>query len=187
MSSDKKQLEKKWFVLRAISGKEKKVKEYIEHEIAHMKDGDQVAQVVIPVEKKLQVRNGKKVVVESNLMPGYILIEAALNPDIITIITSIPNVIDFLSDKKTGVPIPLREHEAKKMLGVVDEITETGSSVAVPYMVGETVKVTDGPFNEFTGVIEEVMEEKKKLRVMVKIFGRKTPLDLNYMQVERIS
>jgi len=183
MSTEKK-MDFKWYVLRTISGKEKKIKDYILQEVAGVGAAEKVPQVVIPVEKRLQIRNGKKVVVESNMMPGYMLLEGKLDPDLISIIRNVPNVIDFLGKEN---PTPLRESEAKRMLGIVDEMTDVGSFATVPYMVGESVKVTDGPFNDFTGVIDEVNEDKKKLRVMVKIFGRKTPLDLNYNQVERIS
>jgi len=183
MSTEKK-LDFKWYVLRTISGKEKKIKDYILQEVAGVGAAEKVPQVVIPVEKRLQIRNGKKVVVESNMMPGYMLLEGKLDPDLISIIRNVPNVIDFLGKEN---PTPLRESEAKRMLGIVDEMTDAGTFATVPFMVGESVKVTDGPFNDFTGVIDEVNEDKKKLRVMVKIFGRKTPLDLNYNQVERIS
>jgi transcription termination/antitermination protein NusG len=183
MSTEKK-LDFKWYVLRTISGKEKKIKDYILQEVAGVGAAEKVPQVVIPVEKRLQIRNGKKVVVESNMMPGYMLLEGKLDPDLISIIRNVPNVIDFLGKEN---PTPLRESEAKRMLGIVDELTDSSAFVTVPFMVGESVKVTDGPFNDFTGVIDEVNEDKKKLRVMVKIFGRKTPLDLNYNQVERIS
>jgi transcriptional antiterminator NusG len=183
MSTEKK-LDFKWYVLRTISGKEKKIKDYILQEVAGVGAAEKIPQVVIPVEKRLQIRNGKKVVVESNMMPGYMLLEGKLDPDLISIIRNVPNVIDFLGKEN---PTPLRESEAKRMLGIVDELTDAAAFATVPFIIGESVKVVDGPFNDFTGVIDEVNEDKKKLRVMVKIFGRKTPLDLNYNQVERIS
>jgi transcriptional antiterminator NusG len=177
-------MEYKWYVVRAISGKERKAKEYLESEIIHMKAKELIPQILIPMEKVLQLRNGKKVVKERNFFPGYILIEAALNPDLITAITQIPNVIGFLGGDN---PSPLRESEVNKILGKVDEMTEQGEILSNPFTIGESVKVMDGPFNDFTGVIEEINEEKKKLKVMVKIFGRRTPIELNYMQVEKIS
>ena len=183
MSTEKK-MDFKWYVLRTISGKEKKIKDYILQEVAGVGAAEKVPRVVIPVEKRLQIRNGKKVVVESNMMPGYMLLEGKLDPDLISIIRNVPNVIDFLGKEN---PTPLRESEAKRMLGIVDELTDSAAFAIVPFIIGESVKVVDGPFNDFTGVIDEVNEDKKKLRVMVKIFGRKTPLDLNYNQVERIS
>ncbi len=174
---------KKWYVVRAISGKEKKVKEYMESEISRLKLDDYISNILIPFEKVYQIRNGKKVSKERNLYPGYILIEAALVGEIPHTIRSIPNVIGFLGTQ--GEPNPLRPSEVKRILGKVDELAEQGEEVNIPYIVGESVKVIDGPFNSFSGIIEEINEEKKKLKVMVKIFGRKTPLELGFMQVEK--
>ena len=176
---------KKWYVVRAVSGKEKKVREYIESEINRMGINDAVAQVLIPTEKIYQIRNGKKVSKERSFFPGYILIEAILTGEIAHAIKNLPNVIGFLGAERGGDPVPLRPAEVNRILGKVDELVENGQEVAIPFIVGESVKVIDGPFNNFTGIIEEINEEKKKLKVMVKIFGRKTPLELNYMQVEK--
>lgn len=178
-------IEKKWYVVRAISGKEKKVKESIESEIKAMGFQDYVSQVLIPTEKVFQVRNGKKISKERSYLPGYVLIEAALIGEIPHTIRNITNVIGFLGAEKKGDPIPLRLSEVNRILGKVDELAETGEEINIPYVVGEAVKVIDGPFNNFEGIIEEVNEEKKKLKVMVKIFGRKTPVELGYMQVEK--
>jgi len=174
---------KKWYVLRAVSGKEKKVKEYIDSEIVHHNIGDYIAQVLIPTEKVYQIRNGKKVSKERSYFPGYIMLEANMIGEIPHILKNIPGVIGFLGDK--GAPTPLRQSEVNRILGKVDELSETDAEISIPFIVGESVKVIDGPFNSFTGTIEEINEEKKKLIVMVKIFGRKTPLELNYMQVEK--
>ena len=174
---------KKWYVVRAVSGKEKKVKEYIECEINRLGLQDFLSQVLIPTEKVYQVRKGKKISKERNYFPGYVLIEAALVGEITHIIRNIPNVLGFLG---TGnEPSPMRASEVKRILGKVDELAEQSEGINVPFILGETVKVVDGPFNSFTGVIEEINEEKKKLKVMVKIFGRKTPLELTFMQVEK--
>lgn len=174
---------KKWYVVRAISGKEKKVKEYLESEISRLKLQDYISQVLIPQEKVYQVRKGKKVSKERNYFPGYVLIEAVLVGEIPHIIKNIPNVLGFLGSG--NVPSPIRPAEVNRILGKVDELAEQAEGINVPFIVGESVKVIDGPFNSFTGVIEEINEEKKKLKVMVKIFGRKTPLELNFMQVEK--
>ncbi|WP_439182425.1 transcription termination/antitermination protein NusG [Carboxylicivirga taeanensis] len=178
------EVSKKWYVLRAIGGKEKKVKEYVESEIAGLKLTDYVSQVLIPTEKVYQIRNGKKVSKERPYLPGYVLVEAAMVGEIPHILRNIPNVIGFLNDNDE-TPVPLRPSEVNRILGKVDELNETDEEINVPYFVGETVKVIDGPFNGFNGLIEEVNEEKKKLKVMVKIFGRKTPLELSFMQVEK--
>ncbi len=176
---------KKWYVLRAIGGKEKKVKEYIENEIANGDLKDFVDQVLIPTEKVYQIRNGKKISKERNFFPGYILIEAALVGEVAHTLRNFPNVIGFLGDTKGGDPVPMRQSEVNRILGRVDELAENDEEINIPFVVGETVKVIDGPFNGFNGTIEEINEEKKKLQVMVKIFGRKTPLELSFMQVEK--
>ena len=178
-------VEKKWYVIRAISGKEKKVKEYLESEITRMGLQPLISQVLIPTEKIYQIRKGKKISKERNYFPGYVLIEASLTGEIPHIIKSIPNVLGFLGTK--GEADPLRPSEVKRILGKVDELSEMGEEVKIPFIVGESVTVTDGPFNSFSGIIEEINEEKKKLKVMVKIFGRKTPLELGFMQVEKES
>lgn len=179
------EIQRKWYVLRTIGGKEKKVKEYIESEVANAGLQDYISQVLIPTEKVYQIRNGKKVAKERNFFPGYVLIEAALVGEIPHMLKNITNVIGFLGDTKGGDPVPMRQSEVNRILGKVDELQESGEGFEVPFVVGETVKVTDGPFNGFNGIIEEVNEEKKKLKVMVKIFGRKTPLELSFMQVEK--
>ncbi|MBU0764285.1 MAG: transcription termination/antitermination protein NusG [Bacteroidetes bacterium] len=178
------EIEKKWYVVRAISGKEKKVKEYIESEIQRLNLHDHISQVLIPTEKVYQIRNGKKINKERNFFPGYILIEANLDGEIPHIIRNLTGVIGFLGSK-SGDPVPLRAAEVNRILGKVDELAESDEEINMPFFVGESVKVIDGPFNSFTGIIEEVNDEKKKLKVMVKIFGRKTPLELSFMQVEK--
>jgi transcriptional antiterminator NusG len=140
---------------------------------------------LIPTEKVYQIRNGKKISKERNYFPGYVLIEAALVGEIPHILRNIPNVIGFLGSKETEEPTPLRQSEVNRILGKVDELAASDEEINIPFFVGESVKVIDGPFNSFTGIIEEVNEDKKKLKVMVKIFGRKTPLELSFMQVEK--
>ncbi|NVO20454.1 MAG: transcription termination/antitermination factor NusG [Bacteroidetes bacterium] len=176
---------KKWYVVRAISGNEKKVKQYLESEINRLGLQESISQVLIPTEKVYQVRNGKKISKERNYLPGYVLVEALLVGEIPHIIRNIPGVLGFLGSKDE--PVPLRQAEVNRILGKVDELSEQGAELSVPFIVGETVTVTDGPFNSFSGVIEEINEEKKKLKVMVKIFGRKTPLELSFMQVAKES
>ena len=177
---------KKWYVVRAIGGQENKVKAYIETEIARLGLSDYVDQVLVPKEKVIQVRNGKKLTVEKVYFPGYIMVEANLAGEVPHVIKSITGVIGFLGEKKGGEPVPMRRSEVNRMLGKVDELAIQDENIAIPFTSGETVKVIDGPFNGFDGTIEKVNEEKRKLEVMVKIFGRKTPLELSYMQVEKI-
>jgi transcriptional antiterminator NusG len=174
----------KWYVVRAVSGKEKKVKQYLEAEVNRLGIAHLLPQVLIPMEKYYQMKDGKKIAKERNFYPGYVLVEASLDGELEHVIKGINSVIGFLGDK-SGNAVPMRATEVNRILGKVDEMAEQGESMNIPYYVGENVKVMDGPFNGFTGVIEEVNEEKKKLKVMVKIFGRRTPLELNYMQVEK--
>lgn len=175
---------KKWYVVRAISGKEKKAKEYIESEIAKRGWQELVPQVLIPTEKVYSIRNGKKVVKDRNYFPGYVLIEANLLDEVIPVIQNVPNVLDFLRERE-GKPIAMRPAEINRILGKMDDQLESADNSLEKFLPGESVKVIDGPFNSFVGVIEEVNDEKKKLKVTVKIFGRKTPLELTFNQVEK--
>ena len=177
------QQSKKWYVVRAISGKEKKAKEYIESEMAKRGWSNDVPTVLIPTEQVVAIRNGKKVIKERNFFPGYVIIEADLRDEIIPVIQNLPNVLDFLRERE-GKPIPMRQAEVNRILGKMDENVD-GSEMMDRFIVGENVKVIDGPFNSFVGVVEEVNEDKKKLKVTVKIFGRKTPLELSFSQVEK--
>ena len=177
----------KWYAVRAIGGQENKVKTYIENEIARLGLSDFVSQVLVPTEKVIQIRNGKKYHKEKVYFPGYIMVEANLSGEVPHVIKSVTGVIGFLGETKGGDPVPLRQSEVNRMLGKVDELSiEADSNIAIPFTKGETVKVIDGPFNGFDGTIENINEEKRKLEVMVKIFGRKTPLELSYMQVEKV-
>lgn len=178
-----------WYVLRAVSGQEKKVKTYLENEVARRNLADSVPQVLIPSEKVYEVRNGKKRVREKAFFPGYILISADLsNGEVMHMITSLPGVIGFLSSNPKGaskIPVPLRQSEVNRILGKAEEAAQEEAKVAVSFLKGEEIKVIDGPFSGFTGTVEEIFEERKKLNVMVKIFGRNTPVELNYAQVEK--
>ena len=172
-----------WYVLRAVSGKEAKVKEYIEAELKHNELlSKYVFQVFIPTEKHATLRNGKRVVKEKIALPGYVLIEAELKGDTAQRVRFMPNVLGFLGG--LDHPTPVKQSDINRMFGSAEE-SEIVDEVAIPYIVNDTVKVTDGPFSGFTGVIEEVNTEKHKLKVMVKIFGRKTPLELSFMQVTK--
>lgn len=179
--------EKRWYSLRVISGKERKIKERIELEVQRSGWSDFITQVLVPSEKVYKIRNGKKVVMERNILPGYILLEAIpekLSGEIVQSISNMPNVIHFLGRNN---PVPMQEAEANRMLGKVDESQGVGEALIEPFIVGETIKIIDGPFNDFVGDIKEVNEEKKKLKVIVKIFGRGTEVELNFMQVEKQS
>jgi len=177
--------EKRWYSLRVISGKERKIKERIELEIERSGWKDFVTQVLVPTEKVYKIRSGKKVISERNILPGYILVEAypsKFSGEMISAIANVPNVIHFLGRNN---PIPMQPAEANRMLGKVDESSDAGEALIEPFIVGETIKIIDGPFSEFVGDIQEVNEEKKKLKVIVKIFGRGTEVELSFVQVEK--
>mgnify|MGYP001085567606 CR=1 FL=1 len=177
------EIKKQWYVVRAIGGKEGKVKEYIEAEIRHNHLEDYISQVLIPTEKVYTIRNGKKVSKEKVSYPGYVLVEAAFVGQIPIIIRNTPNVLGFLGRKM--IATPLRPQEVSRILGRVDELSSMEEENEIPFFVGETIKVTDGPFSSFQGTIEAVDNERKKLTVSVKIFGRKTPMELSFTQVEK--
>ena len=186
------QAETKWYVLRVVSGKERKVKEYLDKDIIRSGWQEIIKQIFLPMEKVYKVQNGKKVMREKNYFPGYVMMEVLdgkLNDDIVQHISNISNVMHFLTDGKgsKGNIISLRKSEVNKMLGKVDEMNDQGVTMSEPFIVGETIKIIEGPFNDFNGVIEDVNDEKKKLKVTVKIFGRSTPVELSYMQVEKLN
>ncbi len=174
----------KWYVLRAVSGKEAKVKEYIEAAMKHDPVlAANVGEVILPTEKYAMMRNGKRVIKERLYLPGYVLVEASLQGEVAHTLRFMPNVLGFLGGLDN--PTPIRQSEVNRILGNAEESAVETAELAIPFSVDETVKVTEGPFSGFSGVIEEVNSEKHKLKVMVKIFGRKTPLELNFTQVEK--
>mgnify|MGYP000129565017 FL=1 len=177
---------KKWYVVRAVSGQENKIRNYMESEIIRLGFSELVEEMLVPTQKVIQIRKGKKVSKEKVYFPGYIMIKANLSGEIPHIIKGLPNVIGFLGETKGGDPIPLRTAEVNRMLGTVDDLSTESENISIPFIMGENIKVIDGPFNGFNGTVEKVNEDKRKLEVMVKIFGRKTPLELSYMQVEKI-
>ena len=176
-------IENKWYVLSAISGKESKVKEYIDAQLRmNSKLAERVFEVLLPMEKHTSLRNGKRVVKEKLSLPGYVLVQANMTPDVASTLRFIPNVLGFLGG--TSEPTPVRQADVNRLLGNVEDV-EAGNMQDVPYNVGESVKVIEGPFSGFHGVIEDVNTEKHKLKVMVMIFGRQNPLELSFMQVAR--
>ena len=176
----------KWYVLRVMGGKENKTVTFIEKEIDRLGMQDFVSQILVPTEKVYQIRNGKKVSKERNFFPGYLLVEANLVGEVPHVLNNVTNVLGFLGATKGGIPVPMRKSEINRILGKVDEMALTDENISIPFIIGEQVKVIDGPFNSFTAEIEGIDEQKKKLKLMVKIFGRITPLELNFMQVEKI-
>ena len=180
--------DKKWFVVRCFSGHEKKVKEYLEQEIIDQGLDHKVSDVLIPTETVGEIRAGKKRTREKNFFPGYILIEALFDDVVNQLISNAPSVLGFLkNDKNSKVPTPLKTEEVNRILGRVTqnrEIADAGGLVEIPFREGDLVKVIDGPFKNFDGTVQEVYPDKLKLRVLVSIFGRKTPVEVDINQVE---
>lgn len=183
----------KWYVLRTAGGKEKKAAEYLQKEIERSKIQDQVSQVLVPVKKEIVTRNGKRKAVDKLLFPGYVLIQADLSATLENIIRNlVPGMSGFLTEKKntTGaqferVPVPIRDEEVQRILGVQDENADSAAETVVNYEIGESVKIIDGPFSGFSGTVDEILEDRSKVKVIVVIFGRKTQLELNFTQVTK--
>ena len=184
--------EMKWYVLRTAGGKEKKAKEYLEKEIERNGLQEQVGQVLVPVKKEIVTKNGKRKAVDKLLFPGYVLIQAELTPELEYIIRNlVPGMSGFLTENRGSgaqverVPVPLREEEALRILGIQDENIDSAAETIVDYEVGESVRITDGPFSGFNGTVDEILQDRSKMKVIVVIFGRKTQLELNFTQVTK--
>ncbi len=176
----------KWYVLRVIGGKEKKIKEYLEKEISRSEWKDDVVQILSPIEKVVKIVKGKKTLRDKILYPGYLMLEAKgnkLNDELIQEVRATTGVIHFLGKDN---PIPLRKSEVQKMFGEIDDLSDMEAKLIDPFLEGESVKITDGPFNDFVGTVEEVDEDKKKIKVIVKIFGKDTPVELSFYQVSKV-
>ena len=173
----------KWYVVRVISGQEKKVEQRLETELERERLSGFVNQILVPMEKVVQLKKGQKVTKERNFYPGYIIVEAQLEAEVYYCFKNTNGVVEFLGEGDQ--PTPLREAEVNRILGKVEDLQQSDGEMEVPFYTGESVKVIDGPFNGFSGFIENINEEQKKLTVIVKIFGRNTPVHLNYMQVEK--
>lgn len=179
--------EKKWYVMRVISGQERKIKEHLQLEINRSGWDHIITHLLVPTEKVYTIKNGKKSIKEKNLFPGYLYMEVdekLMNNEIIQQLRQVHGNLGFLGGKS---PEALRYVEVQKLLGKADEMLEAGETMAEPFIINEEVKIIDGPFNDFNGTIEEINLEKKKLKVTVKIFGRKTPVEVAFTQVEKIA
>jgi transcriptional antiterminator NusG len=175
------QVDKKWYVVRTYSGHENKVKAYLENEAAQTGLAEKISSVIVPSEKVFEVKDGKKKSKTRTFFPGYILVEAVLDKATQHLILNTPSVISFVGPK--NAPAPLQPSEVRRLIGKIEERKDV-EVLEVPFRLGEAVKVIDGPFNNFSGFVQEVSEEKMKLKVMVSIFGRKTPVELDFSQVE---
>lgn len=176
-------MELKWYIVRTFSGHENKVKTVIEHEVALRGWSEKITRVLIPSEKVFEMKDGKKKSKNKNFFPGYILVEAVLTKEVMHFIQAVPSVMSFLGTKTE--PAPLRPDEVKRILNKVDD-AEKNESYEVPFQAGDHVKVNDGPFNNFEGIVQEVLPKKMKVKVMISILGRKTPTELDFFQVEPI-
>jgi len=174
-------VEKRWYAVRTFSGHETKVKSYLEKEVERLGLQDKISNVLIPSEKVFEIKDGKKKAKVKNFFPGYILVEAELDKETMHVILETPSVMGFVPDKNN--PAPLQQEEVRRLIGKMEQ-KEGSQVIDVPFHIGEPVRVIDGPFNNFTGFVQEVNPEKLKLKVMVSIFGRKTPVELDFSQVE---
>jgi transcriptional antiterminator NusG len=176
--------EKKWFALRIYSGKEAKVKAHIEHEIKLAGIEEKIGNVIIPSENIIEMKDGKKRVKNKVFFPGYMVVEMLLDSQTQHVIVNSPGVINFVGPKNE--PVPLRESEVATILGKIEKSheKEIKGKIEVPFIVGDAIRVVDGPFNDFTGYVEEINEEKNKVKVNISIFGRQTPVELDFLQIE---
>lgn len=172
---------RKWYAIHVLSGHERKVKAYLENEAKALGFAERIANILIPSEEVTEMREGKKRTRSKTFFPGYMLVEMELDKDTQHLVLNTPGITNFVGPKNR--PQPLRQEEVDRILGKVQE-SRTRVILAVPFKVGDPIKVIDGPFREFTGFVEEVHEEKKKAKVMVSIFGRSTPVELDFLQIE---
>ncbi len=174
-------MEKKWYVVHVLSGHEKKVKTYLENEIQNAGMEEQIPQILVPSEEIVEMKEGKKKVKNKVFFPGYILVELVKDRDVLAFVRNIPGITNFVGNPSD--PQPLRDIEVERIIGRV-EASKERKTMAVPYKVGDAIKVVDGPFTDFTGFVEEINEEKNKVKVNISIFGRPTPVELDFLQVE---
>lgn len=179
-------MHKNWYIIKTISGHENKVKNYLDTDIRNSSQKDYIGNIILPIEKFIQIRNRNKILIEKTYYPGYLIIEAFLSGEILHSIKNIPGVIHFLTDKKGGKPIPMKKQEIADLLVKVSELAKAEPELRISFSIGEKVKVIDGPFNGFYGTVDSLNEEKQRMAITVLIFGRKTPLDLNFSQVDKI-
>lgn len=175
----------RWYAIQTTAGHENKVRSLIQRKI----DGDPrpaderpIRQALVPTQEVVEIKNGKKVNVERKLYPGYVLVEMVMNQETAHVINSIQGVIKFVGhDRK--FPQPLRPEEVNRLLGIAEEVAEAEPKEEIPFLVGQAVEITEGPFTEFSGTVEEVMTDKGKVRVTVSLFGRPTSVELDYLQL----
>jgi transcriptional antiterminator NusG len=176
--------EYRWYAIQTTSGHENKVRSLLERRIADdpRPEGTKlVAQALVPTQEVVEIKNGKKVTVERKLYPGYVLVEMGMGQEALHVINSIQGVIKFVGTGR--YPQPLRQDEVNRLLGVAEEVTESEPKEEIPFLVGQVVEITEGPFSDFSGTVEEVLADKGKVRVSVSLFGRPTTVELDYLQL----
>ena len=176
--------EYRWYAIQTTAGHENKVRSLIAQRIAQDPRPETerlIRQALVPVQEAVEIKNGKKVTVERKLYPGYVLVEMVMNQASLHVINSIQGVIKFVGAGK--FPQPLRQDEVNRLLGVAEEVTEAEPKEEIPFLVGQVVEITEGPFSDFSGTVEEVLSDKGKVKVSVSLFGRPTSVELDYLQL----
>jgi transcriptional antiterminator NusG len=177
-------MEYRWYAIQVTAGHENKVKGLLERRITddpRPEDQKLVRQALVPVQEAIEIKLGKKVVVERKLFPGYVLIETTMSQEAQHMVNSVQGVIKFVGPER--VPQPLRNDEVNRLLGIEEKSDDGGPKEEIPFMVGQAVEITDGPFSDFSGTVEEVLEDKGKVKVSVSLFGRPTSVELDYLQL----
>ncbi|KXK47370.1 MAG: Transcriptional antiterminator NusG [Chlorobi bacterium OLB5] len=172
----------KWYAVRTITGHEKRVKNYLDTEIAELGIQNKISQVLIPEEKVFEVKGGKKKIKYKNFFPGYVLVEALLDKEVVYLLNHAPSVLKMVGDKNDA--IALRDDEVKRIIGRINDSDEK-EKIDMQFEKGDLIKVVNGPFVNFNGTINEINLERMKVKVMVSIFGRKTPIELDFTQIEK--
>lgn len=173
---------KKWYAVRTITGHEKRVKNYLDTEIVELGIGHKIEQVLIPEEKVFEVKGGKKKIKYKNFFPGYVLVQADLDKEVVYLLNHAPSVLKMVGDKNDA--IALRDDEVKRIIGRINDSDEK-EKIDMQFEKGDLIKVVNGPFVSFNGTINEINLERMKVKVMVSIFGRKTPIELDFTQIEK--
>ena len=177
-------MEHRWYAIQTTSGHENKVRSLIQRKIdadQHPPEERHIRQALVPVQEAVEVKNGKKVTVERKIYPGYVLVEMLMNQDTLHTINGIQGVIKFVGHEK--LPMPLRPDEVNRLLGIA-EAEDAAPKEEIPFLIGQAVQITEGPFTDFSGTVEEVMADKGKVRVSVSLFGRPTSVELDYLQLK---
>ena len=178
-------MDHRWYAIQTTAGHENKVRSLITRKIeqdVRPAEDKPIRQALVPTQEVVEIKNGKKVNVERKLYPGYVLVEMVMNQETIHVINSIQGVIKFVGHER--LPQPLRPDEVNRLLGIAEEAEEAAPKEEIPFLIGQAVEITEGPFTDFSGTVEEVMADKGKVRVMVSLFGRPTSVELDYLQLK---